>query len=562
MPAPPERCTAFTRVSRRSRPMDVAGTLSQGVVAQWSSPSMLAYERRIACGRGARDYKGLTVMGFRFRISRLSLAGAILALWALLFAACGAPSADPPSSAPSPDVSLSSTATAPVATSTPADTVPPAEPSAIATPQPAAPTVIPTPIVPIGAGGIIAVGSGANRISVLREGAWLAPPGIDLGGCLATGAVFSRGENDAWVGCNRLLRTTDGGATWNVIASDLSLPQVIVLDGQGRIWWIEMKRITVLDAENGTVINVYTAADATGEEQFPSEAAIVTADGVLWLGGLNTSGSELVSFDGTTWTAFGESETLGIKSFESPRAFLAHSDGRVLTVTSSNLYTINDGKLSPLIPAAQASSFPGTVTHMIELPGDVIAMASFTGVFTWDGSVLNTRTDTSTLPSSKINWLTVDVAGRLWVATDYGIAVSDSQGVWQSVTPANSGLADSRIAALAVIGAPALPAPETEKTTSVSGRIIAASGPVGDTTVELCAESAKMAFRETPCEGQAFALRVKTNADGRFRFDNVPLGSLSLAAQQADGQWIIFLDTITALDPAQDVELGDVNLDR
>lgn len=501
-------------------------------------------------------------MGFRFRIGRLSITAAMFALWALFSAACSAPAATPPSSGQSPDAPATPSVAVPTATAAPADTATPADISATDTPQPAASAVIPTPAVPIGAGSIIAVGSGANRISVLHDGAWLTPPDIDLGGCLAAGAVFSRGANDAWIGCNRLLRTTDGGATWNVVAGDRSLPQVIALDGQGQIWWIEMKQITVLNAANGAVMNVYTSADATGEGQFPSEAAIVTADGVLWLGGLNPSGSELVSFDGTTWTAHGESESLGIKSFESPRAFLAHSDGRLLTVTSNNLYAINDGKLTALIPAAQTSSFPGTVTHMIELPGGVIAMASFTGVFTWDGSVLNAITDNSMLPSNKINWLTVDAAGRLWVATDYGIAVSDNQGGWQSVIPATSGLADSRIAALAIIGAPALPVPEMEKTTSVSGRIITASGPVGDTSVELCGESPKMAFRETPCEGQTFVMRVQTDADGRFRFDDVPLGSLSLAAQQADGQWIIFLDTIAALDPAQDVELGDVNLDR
>jgi hypothetical protein len=53
---------------------------------------------------------------------------------------------------------------------------------------------------------------------------------------------------------------------------------------------------------------------------------------------------------------------------------------------------------------------------------------------------------------------------------------------------------------------------------------------------------------------------VQTDAEGNFAFENVPLGTYSLTALKPDGEWVLFLTGIDALNAGQEVGLGDVEL--
>jgi ligand-binding sensor domain-containing protein len=414
----------------------------------------------------------------------------------------------------------------------------------------------------IGSGTLLALGAGDGRVSVLQNDAWLTPQMTDrLAACLATGSTFIDSQGVLWAGCTDLLRSTDGGATWALAPGERIFGSRSLIDATGQIWWLAQEQITVINAADARVVATYVAADVTGEDGFPTETAAFAADGTLWLGGLNISGSELVSFDGSTWTAYGENEALGVQSFESPAAVLGLTDGRVLVATSSNLYTFEDGALVPQVPTSISFDFPSTVTSMVELPDGTIALGSFEGLTVWDGATLTQSGRDQGLPADKINDLVVDASGRLWVATDAGIAVQDGTGGWQAATSATSGLNDSRIVALAVTGAPALPPPsETVRTAEVRGRIVADGSPVAGTSVLLCSESPKSFFDESPCEAMAVALAATTDADGNFTLADVPIGTFSLAVQRADGQWVSFIGDIPVLDAGELVSLGDIDV--
>ncbi|NJN68153.1 MAG: hypothetical protein HC884_16280 [Chloroflexaceae bacterium] len=317
----------------------------------------------------------------------------------------------------------------------------------------------------------------------------------------------------------------------------------------------------VINAQDGGIIETYTAAESTGEEQFPNEVATFTPDGTLWIGGMNINGSELVSFDGTTWTAYGENEAMGVKSFESPEALLVTAEGDLLVFTSMAVYAFEEGKLVQRIDEA-----PAAVQDVLELPNGEIWAATYGGIDIWDGTAWNTLDMGDGLPDDTIYDLALDGAGRIWAATSYGLAVQDGSGGWQAAIPSTSGLAESRVAAMAVSGSPTLPAPGAEETASVSGIIVLNGTPVAGTTVQLCSESVSIFTGETPCEGKPVGPVVQTGEDGTFAFE-VPLATYDLyainpEAEKENEKWVrmTFIEHINALDAGQTLELGMLEL--
>jgi sugar lactone lactonase YvrE len=417
------------------------------------------------------------------------------------------------------------------------------------------------PVAPNGP-ALVAVGASDNRISVLNDAGWVVPQVADrLSGCLGTGRALFDASGTAWVGCLDLMVSRDGGQSWNMFAGDLPIGSNMLLDAQGRLWWLANTTFTVIDPADGSIVATYDVETSTGEERFPTDAATVGPDGTLWFGGFNNRGSALVSFDGTTWQTYGQPTDMGVRSFEAPDALFVDAEGSVLVWTDLNIYRLEGGALVPVLAEEQSRQLPTSVNAVMAQPDGALWMASLGGITTWDGSTLQTLTSADGLPSDSVRDMRRDAQGRIWIATDYGIAVRNADGTWNAAEPSTSGIAESRIAALAVRGAPTLPPPiEIAQTVEITGQVLQDGTPVAETEVLLCSERGDTFFNESPCEGQPYTALTRTDANGEFRFTGAPLGTLGLAARDTEGQWVVFLDGVQALDANAQINLGRIEL--
>lgn len=422
---------------------------------------------------------------------------------------------------------------------------------------------------PANAGNIVvALGSGDNRISVLADTTWIVPEvQAELDACL-NGSAFFDINGHIWVACaSDLARSSDGGQTWeaiNVPREGIAFIQKTIYDpAKNQIWQLEGDTFTVVDAENGSIVATYTALDSTGEEGFPNESVAFAPDGTIWFGGININGSELVSFDGTTWTTYGENEDMGVQSYENPQLLLVNDEGTLMVFTGTAVYTMDGGQLSQIILES-----PTTANDLIQLPNGEIWVATYSGIQVWNGSTWSKIDRENGLPSDKVKDLALDAEGRIWAATDYGLIVQDGSGGWNVAVPSTSDIAESRIVAVAVSGVPSLPpVSDTVKTTTISGRIVMNGDPIADTTVELCNEGGRVFFDHTPCEDLMISQTVQTAEDGTFTFADVPIGTFQLYAVNPEGedgspQWVnvTFLNKINALNEGKEVNVGDIEL--
>lgn len=143
--------------------------------------------------------------------------------------------------------------------------------------------------------------------------------------------------------------------------------------------------------------------------------------------------------------------------------------------------------------------------------------------------------------ADQITAIAPDDAGRLWVGSEIGVAVivpGAPRVEWMSGSvPELLG----KIGDIVVFGAgpPTLPKGGPQARGGLTGKILRDGAPVADTTVELC-PSPSTIFTRTPCADAAVKFSVKTDAEGVWTAQDVPLGSYGLAVKNGK-KWSITL---------------------
>lgn len=140
------------------------------------------------------------------------------------------------------------------------------------------------------------------------------------------------------------------------------------------------------------------------------------------------------------------------------------------------------------------------------------------------------------LKGGVIHDIAIDQSGRVWVATDFRLSVLDRAGrVIAEWAPGTlEGLVgDSWRVAVAGAGPSNLPAPKAARSFDIIGRMVTykSDSPLAGADLELCPDPDE----ERGCAGASFVKRATAQADGSFRFNDVPDGDFTIHVRPPPG---------------------------
>lgn len=452
----------------------------------------------------------------------------------------------PPTSAPTAAPTSAPTTAPTVAATAPAATAPAAQPS-----------------VASGEGTLVALGRDTTKASVLAGNTWsIVEPGFYEGtNDCDYGSVAVAADSTFWLSCQGNLVSSPDGETWSRVDGTSGN---VLRAPDGTIWIYSSFEIRHYA---GAAPTIYKPEETTKERVFPSNAAFAP-NGTLWLTGDSPDVSNLVSFDGTTWKTYGTG-IMPEGNQESPNLLLISTNGNVYTF-AAGLVKLEGERFTQVLSRDDLRAQIGTAAPIIRaalaMPDGSVLAASDVGIIRLENNKLSLISRDAGLPSRDLFALARDDSGNVWAATSSGIAVQQGDK-WQVAVPSTSDIADSRFSALAVRGAPQLPAANTEpKTTTIYGRVSRGSAPLTNAKIQLCSEIPSRAVfgsdpnafdpaTNTPCGNQFYSQLGTTDTQGNYRFEKVPIGMYELSLQ-TDDRWSSFYSSlnINALQPNTDVQ--------
>jgi hypothetical protein len=133
--------------------------------------------------------------------------------------------------------------------------------------------------------------------------------------------------------------------------------------------------------------------------------------------------------------------------------------------------------------------------------------------------------------------VTPDDSGRLWLATDAGVAIvgpAAERVEWKS------GSIDELVGQVEIIGVagsgPELPAEVGPvKTGGLKGKVLKGGAGLASAEVEICPKPSSY-IEKSPCEDSPTRRVATTDAEGNFEIKDVPLGAYGLAVK-VGGKW-------------------------
>ncbi|MEX1367225.1 MAG: hypothetical protein AB1Z98_29130 [Nannocystaceae bacterium] len=242
-----------------------------------------------------------------------------------------------------------------------------------------------------------------------------------------------------------------------------------------------------------------------------------------------TSSNALHMRDGDTWTTIDTAKQFKRKAFFEDVA--TGPEGVVFTIASGKMLkvvepdaieSIKVGKkyamLSDLAFSQLGIGALKTSIDLVTRVGD-------------DGKKTNFKAGKA-FAADRIEDVTPDDSGRVWVASDAGVAIL---GPGSETVEWKSGSVDElagQVEVIGVVGAgPELPGEVGPvKTGGLKGKVIMGGAGVASTEVEICPKPNSF-FRKSPCADSPTRRVATTDADGNFEITDVPLGAYGLAVK-------------------------------
>jgi len=297
----------------------------------------------------------------------------------------------------------------------------------------------------------------------------------------------------------------------------------ITFDGKGRAWFAHYEGVSVFD---GTSWTTYGSDDfGLGEHASMVTDLAVDAQDRVWI----ATASGVSVFDGSAWTPYDESQGL---PDESIAAVEADAAGHVWLVHDKGL-----------------SAFDGErwEHHRLDffLPEGSLAIDAEGRVWVtgWDEVKVFRGGEWTTYEGTEfcghVQAIAVDSTGRAYVGTDQGVSIFDGEQ-WVHYRQATSGLVSDDVTVVVVSdsGPVSLPPLTEPRVGRVTGRVLRDGAPLEGAKVELCLSVGVFFSGSSPCAGQCFYASATTDAEGRFAFEDVPVGTCEYAIKWGD-KWYV-----------------------
>ena len=320
------------------------------------------------------------------------------------------------------------------------------------------------------------------------------------------------------------------GAVWKEYPADLSAvigADGIACDANNTFWVAFMSGISHWDGKDWTT---YPSEQVTpgGAAAIFTDIA-VAPDGTVWA----ISSSSVSKFAGNTWTAFMEGQGFSERYYISSLAldkqgqpWVGYSNG-LLHYDGENWQTVRN----PDTATINALAF--------DSQGRIWEGSSTNGLYLFEGGGWTQYDLTGEAgASNNVRSVTVDARDRVWVSTEYGLAILDG-AVWKAFHMHTADLIENDLHNLAVTGnGPDLLEPTQKAPGILNARVVDSAGlPVANAPVEVCVLTLGPIFSgETPCSDQPYLVKSQTDADGNFSFSDLPAGYYIITIY-AKGGW-------------------------
>lgn len=325
------------------------------------------------------------------------------------------------------------------------------------------------------------------------------------------------------------------GEWLNYGRGDFYLSDDLACGADGKAWVLHLNGASAYSDGGWTDYrkeDIFGAGTKTGIEQ----GVAAGPDGSVWL----AYSSGLAVFDGNGWQGFTSGQ--GLPEDHLIEDIGVDSQGRAWALHDSGVL-LREGDGWKEIP------LPGTAS------GRTLTIDSQDRVWVGTGKNMHLYANGSwktydvargLKSGSDIRKVFVDSQDRVWIGTDWGLNVL-AGNTWTTYHMHTSGLEDNNVDQIVVWGAgPELPALEEKPAGSLEGRLTVNGQPVKDLRVEVCMASMGTMFAgSTPCAGEPFQFISLTDAEGRFRFDDLPTGYYSVTFRTPGGNWKILSSAIT-----------------